>query len=191
MDCSPPGSSVLGISQIRILEWVAVPFSRSSSWPRDRALISCIAGRFFTAEPSGKPIYSQAFSYKEKNLLDSLLEVWDTVTNNDKDDTLLLTFGNVRGEKFKKRIKWWWKMGNQRGQLFICLCMYLFIFTFWPCHEVCGIFILSPGMAPVLPAVEAGILTAGLPGRSQEKNYLDRVSSLLRWHLENPSVLHR
>ena len=36
MDCSLPGSSVHGISQIRILEWVAIPFSRGSSLPRDR-----------------------------------------------------------------------------------------------------------------------------------------------------------
>ena len=35
MDCSPPGSSVLGILQARILEWVAIPFSRGSSQPRD------------------------------------------------------------------------------------------------------------------------------------------------------------
>ena len=62
----------------------------------------------------------------------------------------------------------------------ICLFMYLFLFTFWPCHEVCGILVLPPGMAPVLPAGEAGVLTAGLPGRSQEKDYLGRVSSLLR-----------
>ena len=38
MNCSPPGSSVLGISQTRILEWVAIPFSRGSSWPRNRTL---------------------------------------------------------------------------------------------------------------------------------------------------------
>ena len=42
-DCSPPGSSVHGISQARILEWVAISSSRGSSWPRDRAPISCIA----------------------------------------------------------------------------------------------------------------------------------------------------
>ena len=35
MDCSPPGSSVYGISQAKILEWVAISFSRGSSWPRD------------------------------------------------------------------------------------------------------------------------------------------------------------
>ena len=45
-DCSPPGSSVHAISQVRMLEWVA--FSRGSSQPRDRTWVSCIAGGFFT-----------------------------------------------------------------------------------------------------------------------------------------------
>ena len=48
MDCSPPGSSVQGILQARALEWVAMPSSRGSSWPRDRTCVSevfCI-GRF-------------------------------------------------------------------------------------------------------------------------------------------------
>ena len=40
MDCSPPGSSVLRIFQVRILEWVAMPSSRGSSWPRNRTCIS-------------------------------------------------------------------------------------------------------------------------------------------------------
>ena len=47
-DCSPPGSSVHGILQARILEWVAIPFSRGSSQPRDRTQVSLIAGGFFT-----------------------------------------------------------------------------------------------------------------------------------------------
>ena len=55
MDCSPPDSSVQGISQAKILEWVAISFSRGSFWPRDPTRGSCIAGRFFTAEPPGKP----------------------------------------------------------------------------------------------------------------------------------------
>ena len=48
MDWSPPGSSVHGILQVRILEWVATSFSRGSSRPRDRTQVSCIAGRIFT-----------------------------------------------------------------------------------------------------------------------------------------------
>ena len=50
MNCSLPGSSVHGISQARILEWVALSFSRGSSRPRDRTHISCLAGGFFTPE---------------------------------------------------------------------------------------------------------------------------------------------
>ena len=56
MDCSPPGSHIHGIFQARILEWVAIPFSRGSSQSRDWAWVSCIAGRVFTAEPPGKPL---------------------------------------------------------------------------------------------------------------------------------------
>ena len=47
IDCSPPGSSVHGILQTRILEWVAILFSRGSSQPRDQTHVSCFAGRFF------------------------------------------------------------------------------------------------------------------------------------------------
>ena len=55
MDCSLPGSSVHGILQARVLEWVAMPSSRVSSQPRDQTQVSCIAGRFFTAEAPEKP----------------------------------------------------------------------------------------------------------------------------------------
>ena len=51
MHSSPPGSSVFGILQARILEWVAMPSSWGSSWPKDRTCISCIScivGGFFT-----------------------------------------------------------------------------------------------------------------------------------------------
>ena len=48
VDCSPPGSSACGILQARILEWVAISFSRGSSQLKDRTQVSCIAGRFFT-----------------------------------------------------------------------------------------------------------------------------------------------
>ena len=49
MDCSLPGFSVHGTFQARVLEWVAMPSSRGSPWPRDRTQVSCTAGRFFTA----------------------------------------------------------------------------------------------------------------------------------------------
>ena len=58
LDCSLPCSSVHGNSQARIVEWVAISFFRGSSWPQDWtcvSCISCIAGGFFTTEPSRKP----------------------------------------------------------------------------------------------------------------------------------------
>ena len=48
MNYSPPGSCVHEIFQARILEWVAISFSRGSSQPKDRTRVSCTAGRFFT-----------------------------------------------------------------------------------------------------------------------------------------------
>ena len=48
MDCSPPGASVMGILQARILEWVAMPCSRGSSQPKDWTQVSHSEGRFFT-----------------------------------------------------------------------------------------------------------------------------------------------
>ena len=47
MDCSLPGSSIHGIFQARILEWVVISFSRGSSWPRDWTQVSLIAGSHF------------------------------------------------------------------------------------------------------------------------------------------------
>ena len=63
VDCSPPGSSVHGILQVRIPEWVAIPFSRGYSWPRDRTCVSCIAGKFFTTEPLGNPKWAIIFFF--------------------------------------------------------------------------------------------------------------------------------
>ena len=51
IDCSPSGSSVHGIFQARILEWVAISLSKGSSRPRDWTQVSCNTDRFFTTEP--------------------------------------------------------------------------------------------------------------------------------------------
>ena len=64
VDCSPPCSSVHGILQASILEWAAMPSSRRLSQLRDQICASrgsCIAGRFFTTEPLGKPLNAVAF----------------------------------------------------------------------------------------------------------------------------------
>ena len=60
MDCSLPGSSVHGIFQAVVLEWIAISFSKGSSQPRDRTQVSCIVDRHFTVWPTGKSIYFSA-----------------------------------------------------------------------------------------------------------------------------------
>ena len=55
MDCSPSGSSVHGILQARILEWVTMPSSKGFSQPRDRTQVSHIAADSLPSEPLGKP----------------------------------------------------------------------------------------------------------------------------------------
>ena len=55
MDCSPTGSSVYGILQARILEWVAIPFSRGSSQPRDLTQVSALQADSLPSEPQEKP----------------------------------------------------------------------------------------------------------------------------------------
>ena len=65
VDFSPPGSSVHGILQARILEWVAMPSSRGSSRPRGPTRVSCIAGGFFIAMPPEKPhMYTHTHTHK-------------------------------------------------------------------------------------------------------------------------------
>ena len=82
--CNPVDSTVHGILQARILEWVAFPFSRGSSQPRDRTQVPCIAGRFFTSWATWNIrehliyLYKLAFKfslckYLKVDLLDHLL----------------------------------------------------------------------------------------------------------------------
>ena len=61
MDCSSPGSSVHVIFLARILEWVAIPFSRGSSQPRDQTQVSCIAGRFFIVWATVEALCTQVY----------------------------------------------------------------------------------------------------------------------------------
>ena len=71
MDCSPPGSPVHGILQARILEWVAFPFCRGSSWPRDRKPGSpALLADSSPSEPPGKPNFC-LFNRKDVNLYNS------------------------------------------------------------------------------------------------------------------------
>ena len=69
----PPGSSVHGILQARILEWVAISLSKGSSWVGDRTWVSCIVGRFFTVWATREANCPQNTTRKTVLLPDHLL----------------------------------------------------------------------------------------------------------------------
>ena len=93
MDSSLSDSSVHGIFQARILGWVAISFSRGSSWPRDWTHVLCVSRRFFPTEPSGKPLdntYSMRTHFRVSVLQFALLcpsdipEMWSLTTLWDR-----------------------------------------------------------------------------------------------------------
>ena len=88
VDCSPPDSYVHGTLQARILKWVAVQFSRGSSWPKDQTWVSCIAGRFFTIWATREALillinrslktlkfYNNEWHYMQRNVLISQVKI--------------------------------------------------------------------------------------------------------------------
>ena len=97
MDCSPPGSSVHEIPQARILEWVAILFSRKSSWPRDRTWISCIACRFFTVWAT-----REAYTFSMCKI-DSR---WEFAVSHSKLSSTQCSCDNCEG---------WYEKGDVRG----------------------------------------------------------------------------
>ena len=69
----PPGSCVRGIPQARITEWIAIFFSRGSSWPRDQTPVPCLAGGFFTPEPLGSSSLREEEDNKEMAWTESVM----------------------------------------------------------------------------------------------------------------------
>ena len=76
MNCSPPSSSVHGTLQARILEWVAISFSRGSSWPRDWTQVSCTAGRFSTIWTTREAPPIMCLSFWRRSALGVLWKEW-------------------------------------------------------------------------------------------------------------------
>ena len=71
--CNPPGSSVHGIFQAKILKGVAISSSSRSSWPKVWTHISYIAGRFFTTEPPGKSTEKRGLLERDPSHVHSLI----------------------------------------------------------------------------------------------------------------------
>ena len=84
MDCSPPGSPVHGIFQARILERVAIPFSRGSSQPRDQTQVSCIAGSLCIMWATGKAqftpkLFMKSLQLKRGKMFKLIMFAWVSV----------------------------------------------------------------------------------------------------------------
>ena len=87
MDCSPPDSSVHGISQARILEWVAIAFSGDLPNPEIKPRCPALAGGFFTTEPHGKPsVGDVSLKKKKKDISDPK---WNQLSLGQQTKTLL------------------------------------------------------------------------------------------------------
>ena len=78
MDCGPPGSSIHGIFQARVLEWVAISFSRGSSPPRDRTQVSALQTDALPSEPPGKPYMQLAAAAKSLQSCPTLCDPIDS-----------------------------------------------------------------------------------------------------------------
>ena len=88
MDYSPPGFSVHGILQTRILEWVAIPSSRGYSWPRDRTWVSNIQADSLPSEPWGKTQWLHRGHLKAQR--QHLLEFYSIFIVLNKIDSVLI-----------------------------------------------------------------------------------------------------
>ena len=137
MDCSHQAPHFMdGILQARLLQWVAVPFSRGSSWPRDWTWVSGIAGKLLPSEPPGKHSHQLVTCNHYGLILPCLSYSWDSA--------MLVTFLN--------------SFPTDTFYLFI-----IYYFIFWPCCKACGILVPQSGVASLPPAVEASVFNTGCP----------------------------
>ena len=114
MDCNLPGSPVHGILSAKILEWVAISFSRGSSWPRDWTQVPCIAGRLFTIWAIEKSLRSNQSILKEISAEYSLeglmlklkLQYFGHLiqTTDWLEKTVML--GKTEGGRGRQRMRW-------------------------------------------------------------------------------------
>ena len=126
MDCSLPGSSVHGILQARILEWIVIAFSRGSSWLRYQTQAPCIAGRSFTVWAIGTAEIKNTYGFYAPNFSFSKLILLKTpewfyklkLLNNALADLLGLdAVDNGVHERWDKQIHIWHEEVYSEGQM--------------------------------------------------------------------------
>ena len=122
MDCRLPGFSVHGILQARILEWVAIPFFRGSSPPRDQSWVACIASRFFIIWATREVLtetrgQGSSFPFlEEKIMVNSAVLFWSFIHKSQKKKLLLFLL------LFLKRhfLSLYWRADSNNGHLYKC-----------------------------------------------------------------------
>ena len=120
MDCSPPGSSVHRVFQARILEWVAISFSRGSSQPRDW---NCTASHvaptpgdgFFTTEPPGKPTLSSIIKIKCSYIQSK--QRWTKSSFNQLKLVLLHAAAAAQNDFYATKKTWFRKISSTISQI--------------------------------------------------------------------------
>ena len=120
MDCNLPGFSVHGILQARILEWVAMPSSRGSSWPRDQDCVShssCTAGRFFITESLGKP--NSSFTPQLNHYFLPWHPYRDTVLFNYRGAGHIIFYGNSTFWSLVPATKYSWAFLEKEDQTWL------------------------------------------------------------------------
>ena len=127
MDCSLSGSSAHGILQARILEWVAISFSRGSSQPRDRTWISCTTGRLFTIWATREALEKVRVDLKNPNRsrivyiakprlqVDNLINVYFLMLVLITNEVLQNWISLISGEAFLRTQHWKRKRFIQKG----------------------------------------------------------------------------
>ena len=105
MNCSASGSSVHGILQARILEWVAIPFSRGSTWPRERTWVIPFIGRFFTSWATSVDSANWLFFLSEPtcDLRSFLYEAFKGAATNQSDKICFATLSVIQPSIFRGR----------------------------------------------------------------------------------------
>ena len=127
MDYSQPGSSVHGILQARILEWIAISLCRESSQPRNWTWVSCTAGRFFSNWATREAQY---------------IAMRESVHRGSLFHSFYFMFGNFQNKKFKKKVQYLcnlWRMllfkkkdtGYQTVNYFLYFTCFRFSFFFF------------------------------------------------------------
>ena len=148
MDCGPPGPSVHGISQARMLQWVVISFPRASFWPRDRLCVSCIRqADSLPLSPQGSPTETHRIKSKLEMYVKLIFKMY------------LSIFGC--------------QLLVAAHRIFIASCGIfrqstgtLCVVPQLGCSTACGILVSRPGIKAMCPALEGGFIITGPPGKS-------------------------